>query len=367
MKKKVLISLLIGFAASFTGIYFSFKNVPFSDLYIYLKSINYMWIFPSVAVVILSFVARALRWQIILTSFREIGFKQAFHPLMIGFMINCILPGRVGEIARPAMTKKNTGIPFSTGIATIAAERVFDMVMLLGLFAWTITTIDFNSEATIKFGDFKLNRAVFESIGITMIKLNLLIIIGVLLISIKTLRNFSFKLIMNVPSFFFFLTENGKKIVIKKFCAPAVDFLENISIGFSLIKYPVKILSCVALSIAVWCLQAYSYYIVSLGCPGISLSYMNIVAVMTIICFFIALPSVPGYWGLWEAGGVFALALFGISSKDAAGYTLINHAVQVFPVILVGLLSSVSVSVNIWQISYRENLLASPVQGKGEE
>ena len=28
---------------------------------------------------------------------------------------------------------------------------------------------------------------------------------------------------------------------------------------------------------------------------------------MIIICFFIALPSVPGYWGIWEAGGVFAL------------------------------------------------------------
>ena len=75
------------------------------------------------------------------------------------------------------------------------------------------------------------------------------------------------------------------------------------------------------------------------------------IAVMVIICFFIALPSVPGFWGLWEAGGVFAMALFGVSSKDAAGFTLTNHAVQVFPVIIVGLMSAVYTGVDIRQVS----------------
>ena len=73
---------------------------------------------------------------------------------------------------------------------------------------------------------------------------------------------------------------------------------------------------------------------------------------MIIICFFIALPSVPGFWGLWEVGGVFALALFGISTSDAAGYTLANHAVQMFPVILIGLGSAVATGVNILKVSY---------------
>jgi hypothetical protein len=75
-------------------------------------------------------------------------------------------------------------------------------------------------------------------------------------------------------------------------------------------------------------------------------------AVMVILCLFIALPSVPGYWGLWEAGGVFAMSLFGISANAAAGFTLANHAVQVFPVIIVGFISAIITSVNIWQVSY---------------
>ena len=72
---------------------------------------------------------------------------------------------------------------------------------------------------------------------------------------------------------------------------------------------------------------------------------------MIIVCFFIALPSVPGFWGLWEAGGVFALSVFGVSVKDAAGYTLVNHAVQMFPVIFVGLASAIVTGINIRRLT----------------
>ena len=74
---------------------------------------------------------------------------------------------------------------------------------------------------------------------------------------------------------------------------------------------------------------------------------------MVIVCFFISLPSVPGWWGLWEAGGVFALSLFGVTAKEAAGFTLANHAVQVIPVIIAGFASAMFLSVNIRQMSYQ--------------
>jgi uncharacterized membrane protein YbhN (UPF0104 family) len=72
---------------------------------------------------------------------------------------------------------------------------------------------------------------------------------------------------------------------------------------------------------------------------------------MVVVCFFIALPSAPGFWGLWEAGGVFALSLFGVPPKDALGFTLANHAVQLFPVIVAGLISAMLTSVNILRLT----------------
>ncbi len=112
-------------------------------------------------------------------------------------------------------------------------------------------------------------------------------------------------------------------------------------------------ISCVAYTLLIWGVQVVSYYLVSLGCPGIGLSVVQIGAVMVMICFFVALPSVPGFWGVWEAGGVIALSLFGISAKEAAGYTLVNHAVQIFPIILIGLVSVMMLGVNIRQLSYK--------------
>ena len=144
--------------------------------------------------------------------------------------------------------------------------------------------------------------------------------------------------------------------------------VENIAQGFNLIRYPKKMLLCFIFSLIIWGLHALSYYIFSLGSPGIDLTLTELAAVMVIIMFFIALPSVPGFWGLWEAGGVFALALFGVSSKDAAGFTLANHAIQMFPIIIVGIVSTMIVSVNIWKLSYeKENYLQQNSSVESEE
>jgi len=367
MNKKIIISLLLGFVISSLGLYLGLRNVPLPALYLYLKSINYFWVIPASVIVIFSFVARVLRWQVILTSSHKVGFFAAFHPLMIGFMINCILPGRIGEVARPAIIKKNVDIPFSTGLATVAAERAFDMMILMGLFAWMLSTVDFHSGVDISFRNHHLNKATLETIGNGMVKLSFLLIIGICLLSVSASRKLINRGIMALPSLFSFLGPSAKSTICHKICTALVNFLENLSIGFSLVRYPVKILLCIGLSIIIWSLQAYSYYLVARGCPGISLSYVDIYTVMIIICFFIALPSVPGFWGLWEAGGVFALALFGVSSKEAAGYTLANHAIQMLPVVIIGLISAVSISVNIWQVSYGKNIITSPGPARNEK
>ena len=133
---------------------------------------------------------------------------------------------------------------------------------------------------------------------------------------------------------------------------PLSRMIENVAQGFSLIRYPKKMILCIGLSIMVWYVAALSVYVMALGCPGVdSLSFLELAAVLIIICIFIALPSVPGFWGIWEAGGVFALSLFGVSAQNAAGFTLANHAIQMIPVIMVGFISAAITGVNIWKVA----------------
>jgi len=359
MKNHFLISLIAGIALSLTALYFAFRNVPLDDLLNYLVSINYLWMVPAVFLVLVSFFIRALRWQFILASSHKIGIWRAFHPMMIGFMINCVLPGRLGEFARPAILQKKDKVSFATGIATVAAERIFDVGTLVAFAVITFAAIDINPELEITFGDFQLNRGTLEVLFSRIILMGILLIAGMIFVSIAPIRRVIQRAILALPALVFFAAESTKTKLRVKVCEPLTRFIDNIALGFTLIKDPRKIIICAIYSFLVWIIAAFSYYVFSLGSPGFHLSYTEMFAVMVIICLFIALPSVPGFWGLWEAGGIFAMALFGVPSNAAAGFTLANHAVQMFPVIIVGFISAIITSVNIWQVSYEKKSVKS--------
>ena len=352
MRKNITISLLLGGVLSVLALYFAFKNVPFYSIYRYLRSIDYIWIIPSIMLGLLGFVLRVIRWQVLLLSVRPLGFWQSFHPLMVGFMVNCILPGRVGEAVRPLILQKKEKISFITGLATVATERVFDITILIVFFALLLLNLEINPDYSIRYGDYQLNRRMLEIISGGMLKLCFLLIVGIVLISVKQSRRLIVDFIMKLPGLFSWAGKTFKDKMAEKICLPITRGIEHIAIGFQMVKKPRRMLFCLVLTIAVWLLTAASYYVMAFGCPGVNLSFLEFAAVMIIICFFIALPSVPGFWGVWEAGGVFALTLFGVSAADSAGFTLANHAAQIIPVILVGFGSAVYTGIDIWRISH---------------
>jgi uncharacterized protein (TIRG00374 family) len=357
MKKNIIISLILGIILSALGLYLAFRNVPFAELIEYMVSIQYVWLFPTGVVVMLSFVFRVIRWQIILESTRKIGFWPAFHPLMIAFMINCILPGRVGELARPAILKKNEKVPFSTALATVAAERAFDISFIILLFMVVLLFVHIDPGTQISIGKYVLNKETLQKIVFGMVQLSFVLILGMILVSVRSTRVFINNMIIKSPDLAFFLGNRSRQKITDRICTPLVGLVDNFALGFDLIRSPRKMILCLGLSLIIWILAAFSYYVFSLGCPGIDLSFAEMTAVMVIICVFIALPSVPGYWGLWEAGGIFALTLFGISSQEAAGFTLANHAVQIFPVMIIGMFSAMITGVNIWRTSFSKDVL----------
>ena len=361
MKKNMTLSLIGGILLSAGALYFAFKNVPIAELVKYFASINYFWVLASALISIFSFMLRAARWRIILESTRKITIWRAFHPLMIGFMINCVLPGRLGEVARPVILQKEEKVPFATGLATVVAERVFDVCLLILLFMLTAGALKIDPDQNVVFGTTQLNKETLQTIFDTLLKLGVVLIGGITLFSIGKVRQLIYSSILLSPRLFFFAGDRFKELFEKKVCEPVINILKNIAEGFTLIRYPKKIFLCAVYSVLIWVAQAYSYYLVSLGSPGINLTYFEITSMMVIICLFISLPSVPGWWGLWEAGGVFALSLFGITGKDAAGYTLANHAVQVIPVVFIGIVSAMILSVNIRKMSFAGKEYGDPV------
>ena len=363
LNKKIILSLIAGLFLSGIALYVTFKNIPLTGLAAYLKTVNYWWAIPAVAVSLVSFLIRVVRWQLLLSPFKKTGFWSAYHPLMIGFMINCILPGRVGELARPAIFYKKEGVAFSKVLATVGAERVLDVIMLLISFVILLAVVDISPTLNMTFGDYHLNKATLEMIGMTTFKVVIVLIACIALVSVRQTRRLIKRSILNLPRLLFFTGSPFKEKVREKLCVKLAHIVDNMASGFDMLKSPGKVGLCLVLSFLVWTVAGFSYYVMSFGCPGIELSYLEIYATMIILCFFISLPSAPGFWGLWEAGGVFALLIFGVSAKEAAGYTLANHVLQMVSIIIVGFISSIITGVNILHIAYT-NIDDRP-QGKG--
>ena len=355
-KNHIPLSLTIGLLLSAIALYLTFSNIPLRELVAYLKTVNYWWIIPSMAIALLSFLVRVIRWQLLLQPVKKTPFWSAFHPLMIGFMANCLLPARVGELARPIIFYKRENVSFSMVLATVGAERVFDIVMLLSFLAVALINVDINPAIEIPFGNYQLNKATLSMIGSTTLRLCVILIAGIIFVMLRQGRTLIRRTVVKMPALLFFTTASFKKKLQQKLDLKSAVILNNFAKGFTLLKSPKKIGLCIALSFIVWALMAGSYYVMSFGCPGIDISFFEMWAVMVIICLFISLPSAPGFWGIWEAGGIFGLLIFGIPAKEAAGFTLANHVFQMVPVIVVGLLSAIITGINVMQIVYRTHV-----------
>ena len=348
---KNAISLVIGVLISSTTLYLAFRNVPFKDLADYFTTIDYIWILPALAAAVISLVLKVIRWQIIVGTVHKITFWQAFHPVMIGIMVNCVLPGRVGEFARPIVLKSKAPVAFTTGLATVVMERIFDLIILISIFIGMMATVEIDPDFSMSFGHYTLDREMLDTVFHGMFRIGGVLIVCTVLVAFNTTRTTIAHGIRLIPEVFFFTGEPFRVKLKSKVIAPVIRLLDNVASGFATIKNPKITLQCLVLSVVTWIIQAASFYLLSLGCPGVALDFIDIMAVMVLICFFIALPSVPGFWGLWEAGGVFALLLFGVSAKEAAGYALVSHVLQLFPVILIGMISAWISGVNILQFA----------------
>ncbi|MFP4475654.1 MAG: lysylphosphatidylglycerol synthase transmembrane domain-containing protein [Desulfatibacillaceae bacterium] len=349
-KKSLAISFVVGAAISAVGLYYAFLQVPIDTLGQYLREVNYWWLIPATGVVAITFVLRTVRWQLIMRSIHRLDFSDAYHPLIMGFGANCILPGRVGELVRPALMKREKKVPFFGVFATVATERVFDLAVLLALLVGTMAFIEVDPGRVVQFAGYELDKGTLENVAAGMVRLAAVLLVGMILVSVTTTRQLIQRMVMWSPSALFFLPGALKEKLRQAVSRRVVDVIHGIAKGFALLHSAPLIAACAGLTILIWVFSGAIYWVVGLGTPDVGLDFPQFMAVMVLVCFFIALPSVPGFWGLWEAGGMFAMGLFGVPAREALGFTLVCHVVQIFPVIVAGLVSAVIKGVSIWQV-----------------
>jgi uncharacterized protein (TIRG00374 family) len=94
---------------------------------------------------------RTIRWQLILRDLdgHRLPWTPLWHATTIGYMANNLLPARAGEFARAYVASRQLPVRFSTALASIGVERVFDGLVMLGLMAVAIAAPSFPTHALV--------------------------------------------------------------------------------------------------------------------------------------------------------------------------------------------------------------------------
>lgn len=138
MKAKIgkWLSILLPLFLGIFLIYYSynqFSDTEIQEIKKHFKNANYNYLNFSIFIAFLGSASRAYRWKYVLD---QMGYKTTFAnnfmAVSIGYLMNMTVP-RSGEISRALVLKKYNNVPFDKGFGSIIAERIVDMIILLGL------------------------------------------------------------------------------------------------------------------------------------------------------------------------------------------------------------------------------------------
>ena len=145
MKKHHLGAILgvVALAGAIVWVYYRWRTSGF-DWHEFLSSIqnvNWHWMSVALGCVLLSYLGRALRWEIML---RPLTTRSSVWRVLVATCIGfaaVVLFGRAGEPVRPFLIAKKEGVSFSSQVAAWIVERMLDLLMVLVIFGIALTQV----------------------------------------------------------------------------------------------------------------------------------------------------------------------------------------------------------------------------------
>lgn len=317
LKKILKFVLITGLLALF--LYLALRSVNFDDLVTELKKTNYILAIAGGLVgVLIGSYFRALRWRYFLNPIKEnIGMKSLFPPIMIGYMLNSVIP-RGGEFTRPIILARNEDISKAASFGTILVERIFDVISVLAAFG--ISLFAFKDKLGAAFPEYNVEKiALISSLG------TLAVIVFIIVV------------IFNFEKSELIIEKLTAKFFPEKFQLKIKKFFSSTMSGFLFIKNPKQYLPIFIYTVLIWIMYLLSAYITFFACGINNLNLVDANLVLTMITFAMFLP-LPG-----NSAGAFhyictgtLVNIFGIDREVAFGYATVNHLTGFILQIVIG-------------------------------
>lgn len=286
-----------------------FSMAGFSEVFGILSQVSPQFLAISCIVLLASFIVRTWRWSVLLrASGYRVHADTAFKCIMFGWLINYLLPARMGDLARGVTLKTSENTPLSVGLSTIVIERAMDMLVLAIMLVAAIFLV-LNSPEMIDIAAATLAVAF-----------GLVAVLGVL---------FKYDRVV--------VDKLGKRF---DFIGKSLEhFKKAVS---SLAGNPMAIALCLILSFPVWILEASSIYFAAMA-VHYPLS-MTVAIVAGIVAFIVqAIPTTPAGIGVHEGTIAGILLLFGVNTSLGTSIALLDHFARGVVIFIFGMISAIHI------------------------
>jgi len=306
----------VGLLISVIFLFIALRGLQITDVWEGIKSADFIWLLPAIAIYFLAVWMRTFRWHLFLRPIKEIPIKEVFPIVTIGYMGNNIYPARAGEILRAIVLKHKHEIPVSGSLATIVIERIFDGVIMLGFIVLNLSKIT-TLPGAIEF--LKTIRTV--TLWGSIVFISALIIFMLTAIFPEKAQNVLFLML--------------EKTIPKKWRGKIQSISMKFITGLRSLSSPINVIKIFFISIIIWLLETGFYWFVMYAFP-FRVSFSTLMLMNGVLNLFTAIPSTPGYIGTFDAPGIAMLTAFGVNPEISASYILLLHAALWLPITLAG-------------------------------
>ncbi|MGE5618406.1 MAG: lysylphosphatidylglycerol synthase transmembrane domain-containing protein [Sphingomonadaceae bacterium] len=299
--------LLVGIAISGASLVLLLWNIEWDRFWSAMEGADYWWLIPVLFTVGLDMWLKVEKWLMLLIPAGRVSRINLMYSMSVGYLVNTVLPGRLGELARTYMLAKVERVSLMAVLSTVALDRILDVVALALLLAVVLPSTDMPSW---------VGRSGLLVGGGGVVLLGLCI-----LLAYPRWRSLFLRLLQSSPSF------PGKALVTK--------WAESLCLGLEGLKGVGPLARITAVTAAIWLITVATAYLallvfhiqVPIWAPALVVAVTNLGMVV---------PSSPGYVGVYHYLVVLTLGAFGVEREPALGFAVVLHLAWIVPVCLLG-------------------------------
>ena len=307
----------LGIVLSAVLFYVAFKDIDFARVTANMREANLALLLLSATCATLTVPARARRWRPILDPIApNIPLDPLWRATAIGVMLNNVAPARAGEPARAfALSRFVPQVSFPAAFASLAVDRLFDMVVLLLLMFGAMLDPAFPAGADI----WGFSMSSIAAKGLFLVIVALCGLYAMVLFPARVLSLYEALARRIAPK----LEEKGRIALVA------------LMHGLSVLRSPSRFASVFAWTMLHWLLNALAFW-TGFKAFGINAPYSAALFLQGVIAIGVAAPQAPGFFGIFELCGKEGLRLYGVSGDAAVTWAFGYHFISFLPITIIG-------------------------------